>query len=137
MKNEIYIDTISGEKLKKHIYCYENGKVGQEWYYLNGVKHRVDGPAYISYYMNGEMSMECYRLNGNSHKVDGPADIYYYESGKVKGEYYYLDGKVITNPSRIKEINNKKIIKESMKEESIEKNIIQTKKRKIFIIEDF
>jgi len=35
MKEEIYIDTISGEKLIKEIWYYNNGNIQREYYYLN------------------------------------------------------------------------------------------------------
>ena len=136
MKNETYIDTISNEKLKREIYYFENGNIWIEKYFLDDHFHRIDGPAVINHYNNGEISMECYHLNGSSHRIDGPADIYYYKNGDIKREYYYLNGKVITELSQIKEINGKSIQKDLIQKEEFEnKNIKQTKTRRIFIID--
>lgn len=98
---------------------------------MNDKCHRNNGlVAAIWYDESGKIEKEYYCLNGKFHREDGPAEIVYNKNGKVKEECYYLNGIEITNPSEIKEINSKFMQKES-------KNIKQTKKRKIFIIEDF
>jgi hypothetical protein len=33
-----------------------------EFYYLNGVLHRIDGPAYIKYDTNGKIEYEAYYI---------------------------------------------------------------------------
>src|ERR1700691_5718741 len=87
---------------------------GDIHYYLNGLHHRVDGPAVIytngllMYYLNGKRHREDgpaiiwnsnhkeYYLNGKLHREDGPARIY---SNGTKS--YYLNGNNITE-----EVNN-------------------------------
>src|ERR1700691_543947 len=59
---------------------------GDIHYYLNGLHHRVDGPAVI--YTNG---LIVYYLNGILHREDGPAIIY--SDGRM---YYFLNDKNIT-----------------------------------------
>jgi len=105
---ESYIDTISGKELEK-ITCYCSGKIKEEHYYLNNRLHREDGPAYICNY----------------------------ENGKVSAKWYCLNGLRITDPLEIDKINSKLIQKNLIQEEFENKNINQTKKRKIFIIENF
>jgi hypothetical protein len=53
-----------------------------EAWYLNGQRHRVDGPAYKS------GSYEAWYLNGQLHRVDGPA----YKDGSR--EEWYLNGQL-------------------------------------------
>jgi antitoxin component YwqK of YwqJK toxin-antitoxin module len=50
----------------KEISHYLNGKIRNEEYYLNGKRHRTDGPAYIDYYENGQAYRETYWLNGET-----------------------------------------------------------------------
>ena len=139
MEKEIYIDTISNEILEKQMLYWDNGNVRKEWYQLNNNYHKMDGPVCIYYYKNGKIREEYYYLNGKSHRRDGPADIWYYENGNINREYYYLNDKEVRDPLRIEEINNKSIQKDSIQKSNInikEENFIQTKKRRIFIIEE-
>jgi|ERR1700691_3117541 len=59
---------------------------GSIYYYLNGKRHREDGPAVICLNGNGE-----YYLNGLIHREDGPVIIY-----PGGSENWYLNGKNIT-----------------------------------------
>jgi len=56
---------------------------GDKTWYLNGVKHREDGPAVI--FKNGD---QAWYINGKRHREVGPA----YE-GKRMTKYWYFDGK--------------------------------------------
>ena len=144
MEKEIYIDTISNEILEKQMLYWDNGNVREEWYGLNGDFHgsdfhRSDGPAYIYYYLNGNIDREYYYLYGKNHREMGPASILYCENGDIRREYYYLNGKKIRDPLQIEEINNKSIQNNSIQKSNInikQENFIQTKKRRIFIIEE-
>jgi hypothetical protein len=56
----------------------------QEWY-LNGNRHRTDGPAYI-----GANGYQAWFLNGNRHRTDGAARIW------ANGyQEWYLNGKEV------------------------------------------
>jgi antitoxin component YwqK of YwqJK toxin-antitoxin module len=57
---------------------HENGIIKVKEYFLNGIKHREDGPAEIWYYENGNISYEKYYLN------DIPQKIEYYKNGNIK-----------------------------------------------------
>jgi hypothetical protein len=59
---------------------------GTKCWYLNGKRHREDGPAVE--YSDGDKS---WWINGNLHREDGPA-IEYSDEDK----YWYLDGKRLT-----------------------------------------
>ena len=71
---------------------YQNGNISSEHYFLDGKRHRVDGPAYIYYSQDGKIQYEEYYLNDKHHREDGPAFISYYEDGKIEHESYYLNG---------------------------------------------
>jgi len=106
MITEIYIDTISNEVLTKNIYYYKDGM----------------GIEVESYYLNDEL-----------HRIDGPAVIWYDEDNIIASECYYLNGKETMDYLQKEKTNNEKIIEEHKEENP---NIKQTKKRRIFIIED-
>src|ERR1700691_1630919 len=61
---------------------YKNGIIV---YYLNGKRHREDGPAFI--WGDGTV---FYYLNGSLHREDGPAIIW--DDGRM--EYFIIDKKV-------------------------------------------
>ena len=94
MKTEIYIDTVSGEKLNKNIYYYYGDKVEQENYLLDNKCHRSDGPAMIFYYENGTVGSEHYYINDRCHRSNGPARIWYNREGKIveSDNEYHLNG---------------------------------------------
>jgi len=101
MKEEIYIDTISGEKLIKEICYYENGNIKREYYFINGKLHRNDGPAEIWYYENGNIKEEHYYKNNKRHRENSPAIIYYDKDSNIEREYYYINDKEITDDLQI------------------------------------
>lgn len=68
----------------------------EEWFY-EGKLHRVDGPASINK-INGKME---YYMNGELHRLDGPAIEFSKESGN-RTEEYYLFGKWTSKESFIK-----------------------------------
>lgn len=93
MKTEIYIDTVSGEKLKKELYCYDNsGIISREYYHLHGNRHREDGPATIWYYDNGEIQGKWYYQNDKKHNKLGPAIICYNKNGEITREKFFING---------------------------------------------
>ena len=53
---------MNNHEVKK--YYYKNGNIWVKEYYINGNRHREDGPAHIRYYKNGSVSYESYWLNG-------------------------------------------------------------------------
>ena len=64
--------------------CVTDSNGTKRWY-LNGKRHREDGPAVI--YANGD---KFWYLNGKCHREDGPAVI------ASDAKYWYLNGKRIT-----------------------------------------
>ena len=78
---------------------YSNGKIQYEDYFLNGKRHRENGPAFIFYYKNGKIYFEHYFLNGKCHRENGPAYIEYYEDGKIDYEDYYLNNVIYAKSS--------------------------------------
>ena len=88
---------------------------GDKYWYLNGKRHRTDGPA-IEYSDGGKY----WYLDGKRHRTDGPAvecsggDKYWYLNGKrhrtdgpaveyIDGtKWWYLDGKRLTKAEHSK-----------------------------------
>ena len=70
---------------------------GIEYWYLNGKRHRTDGPAII--YHSGS---QYWYLNDKLHRTDGPAVIY--PDGTqywyLNGKYHRTDGPAVTYPNR-------------------------------------
>ena len=71
---------------------YESGAIKSQEWYLNGKRHREDGPANIYYYESGAIWYQRWCVNGEYHREDGPAIIRYYESGAIKSHYYWWNG---------------------------------------------
>jgi antitoxin component YwqK of YwqJK toxin-antitoxin module len=72
---------------------YENGQKKSEYWYLNGKRHREDGPAIQKWFENGQKRYEEWYLNGKSHREDGPAYQHWYENGQKSRESWYLNDK--------------------------------------------
>ena len=75
----------------KFIEKYSNLTTKEEVYYLNGKRHREDGPSRVRYYENGNIESEYYYLNMSYHRENGPAIIYYDQNGKIKQCWYFLN----------------------------------------------
>ena len=87
--------------IRKNPYYTEIDSYGDKFWYFNGKRHRVDGPAIE--YSNGT---KYWYLNGNIHRVDGPA-IEYSDGDKQ----WFLNGIEYTEVKYNKEINKKEKIK--------------------------
>jgi len=103
-----------GEIITEQPVMYTTDDGAQVWY-LNGERHRVDGPAYIDgicqeWYLNGELHRtdgpavidgghQAWYLNGELHNTDGPAII--------SGDYqaWYLNGVKCQFNDWIKKVN--------------------------------
>jgi antitoxin component YwqK of YwqJK toxin-antitoxin module len=84
---------------------YENGSIKEEYWYLDNLLHRVDGPALIYYNPNGSLKEENWWLNNQLHRTDGPAIIWYKFYGFIKEKCWFLNGKKLTK----EEIENLKL----------------------------
>jgi hypothetical protein len=75
---------------------------GTKYWYLNGNRHRVDGPA-----VEHSSGSKYWYLNGNRHRVDGPAVEHF--DGII---FWYLDNQNYTGTEfyeeikKIKEMNS-------------------------------
>ena len=76
---------------------YPNGNKMRENWYLEGICHRVDGPATIYYYASGKIEREVWYLNGQLHRIDGPAIIDYSELYGIRRERWYLNNEDSTH----------------------------------------
>ena len=80
-------------------------------YYLNGIEHKKNGPAWISYFTNGNIDIETYIKNGVRHREDGPAWIDHFMDGRIHKKLYYLNDKVYSEEDYIKQLRILKIKK--------------------------
>ena len=71
------------KELSRKGYSYEVDSNGNKYWYLNGNRHREDGPAVE--WANGS---KCWYINGKKHREDGPAIEY-----KNGSKSWYLSGK--------------------------------------------
>jgi len=79
------------ENKPAEIWYYESGEIEYKIYWLNDIKHRVDGPAYISYHqMNHNIEHVEYYINGKRHRLDGPASIWYDIHNNIQSEEYFI-----------------------------------------------
>ena len=75
-----------------YFYYTEDGNLKFQAYYINGKRHRTDGPAEISYYEGTNIiNYQCWRKNDNQYREDGPAYIEYYPDGTKSEEVYLKD----------------------------------------------
>lgn len=70
----------------------QNGKIREETWYKNGIKHREDGPASIDYDLDGNIDLIIWLKNGKRHREDGPAFIEYNRYSSLYFEYWYKNG---------------------------------------------
>ena len=73
---------------------HNNGSISYESYYMNGERHREEGPAHTEYYQNYSVKIKVYYINNEKHREDGPANIEYYKDGSIFSEAYYINGKL-------------------------------------------
>ena len=102
-KNLKYLKTYES-KLNPEIKYWDNGNKGYEIWYLNGKKHREDGPAYQSWYKNGQKYYERWYLNGKSHREDGPVSQEWHENGQKEYESWYLNDKEYSKEDWLEEL---------------------------------
>jgi len=76
---------------------------------INGLTwHREDGPAYYSY-DNNNIRYVAYYINNIKHRLDGPAGIFYDMDGNIIQEAYYIDGIEYTKDNYHKELLKLKV----------------------------
>jgi hypothetical protein len=78
-------------------YIQANGSI--EWFLKNKLHSpNKETPANIVHYNNGSICIEKYYINGKRHREDGPAVIEYYnnEDGSIRFQQYYLNGELQT-----------------------------------------
>ena len=70
----------------------KDGRKVETWR-KDGIPHRTDGPAQITYHENGNINHEEWYQSGERHREDGPAWLEYKEDGTLHWEYWYKNGK--------------------------------------------
>lgn len=76
------------------IFSYNDGSIHLKLYRVGDLMylHRLAGPAKTIYYTTGQVGTEEYFVNGLRHREEGPAIIDYTISGIVKYKAYHLSG---------------------------------------------
>jgi len=75
---------------------YINGKVAVNGYYINDKLHKTDGPALTHYDSNGKTKTSVfYYVEGKKHNLKGPA-IIWFNNGIIKNTEYWINGKQLT-----------------------------------------
>ena len=78
------------------IWYHDNGQVECEAWLVNGQGQRLDGPAWVEYNAIGQVEREGWLVDGKCHRLDGPAQVEYHDNGQVAGERWYYEGKEVT-----------------------------------------
>ena len=72
---------------------YDDGPLYYESYYIHGLRHREnDLPAFYEYYPSGLERRKFWCTNGMKHRVNGPAWLMWDENGMLIEEKWYLNG---------------------------------------------
>lgn len=79
------------------VISYEDGKIVQEAWYINGVTGRVGGPAMTYTNRRGEIVQE-WHIDGQLHRTDAPAIITSNDKGPISVEWY-VNGRQIPRPT--------------------------------------
>lgn len=70
---------------------YSKGHTKRIMYFDKNILHNENGPAIICYLPNGTKYREEYWINGRRHRDDGPAFIEYREDRVVGRQLYFYD----------------------------------------------
>lgn len=71
----------------------EHGIKINEEYWRNGLLHREGGPATLKWDKKGRILLEEYWNNGRRHNLNGPAIIRTWSNGKKCRNVFYINGK--------------------------------------------
>ena len=77
--------------MNPQIFYYTNGQKYREEWFVNGMHHREDGPAYIEWHDNGQKTYELWIVNGDYHRLDGPAEQTWYTNGEKNTEKWMIN----------------------------------------------
>lgn len=88
IRNVIYYDDCQNIL---HPTCTRSNLIEKEFYYKNGLFHRDEGCATITYYIDGQINTEM-RWELGRHK-DGLSSKSYYDCGEIKQEVWYKNDK--------------------------------------------
>lgn len=85
----------------KLLFDGDGALIYEEWY-VNGEKHREDGPA-LSKWSSGELTLEEWYTNDKKHRDGGPA-VSIWELGKLATQQWYETGKLhrTDGPAQVK-----------------------------------
>jgi antitoxin component YwqK of YwqJK toxin-antitoxin module len=72
---------------------YVNGNVQCAAWYKEGIRHRIDGPAFLDYHDDGSLREESWCRGDEFHREDGPSRVVYLKNGSKTYEAYHKNGK--------------------------------------------
>ena len=93
-------------KLEKKIEYWNDKKLCQETWHLDGKLHREDGPSAIFYNQDGSVGAEHWHIGGKLHREDGPAVIRYDRDKKAYYQKWFLNDDMLS-PEEIQDIKLK------------------------------
>lgn len=76
------------------IEIFKHEKIYRREFGTNGLRHRLDGPAYETFYSDGQISCRQYWVDGKLHRppADGPALESFNMKGLLTYQEYWVDG---------------------------------------------
>ena len=96
-------------KPEHKIEYHANGQVEYEYWYVNGLNHRLDGPAYVQYHANGQVYCEGWYYEGKQvtpefiqqKRLEQAPALAYIDGVKlveVGDQYYLIFGNEVEGP---------------------------------------
>lgn len=71
---------------------YEIGKVSEKIWYVEGKRHRTDGPARLAWTKDGVQTVSDWYYEGKYHNLNGPARQHWTSSGNLELSERWVDG---------------------------------------------
>lgn len=109
-----------------------DGKIMMERWLVDGILHRDDGPAVVSYYDDGSVRTEWWFKHGKIHRIgdhitNTPAVTKYDKGGNVEERTWYREGKKYRDdgPTCIKYHKNGNMSEQQWSENDIISNIVK------------
>jgi hypothetical protein len=91
-------------------------------YYKNDMRHREDGPAYIRINKDNSFIERMWYINGEKHRIEGPAEImngFAWGIDSTTYRYYYKDNKIkftdLKQTSEYQEYKMNQLLKKALK----------------------
>lgn len=73
-------------------FTFSHGICAAVQFYRDGLKHRSEGPAYVSYYPSGALCLAIWYQHGKRHRTNLPAYVSFHPTGNFDILSYWKDG---------------------------------------------